>query len=37
MVTSLSELFAAFPMVDITAMGFPAHWQDEPLWKSEKA
>lgn len=37
MATNLSDLLAAFPMVDIAAMGFPTHWQDEPVWKSEKA
>lgn len=29
----LQRLLTAFPMVDIKAMGFPADWLDEPLWK----
>ena len=26
-------LLAAYPNVDVTAMGFPSHWQNENLWK----
>ncbi|MDR2496089.1 MAG: Abi family protein [Tannerellaceae bacterium] len=29
----LEELFAKYPNVDRTAMGFPADWHIEPLWK----
>lgn len=29
----LQRLLAAFPMIDIQAMGFPKNWQEEPLWK----
>lgn len=29
----LRLLFAAYPNVDPRAMGFPANWEDEPLWK----
>jgi abortive infection bacteriophage resistance protein len=29
----LNDLFAKYPTVDIRAMGFPADWQSEPLWK----
>ncbi|GHU95632.1 peptide ABC transporter substrate-binding protein [Bacteroidia bacterium] len=29
----LSSLVAQYPTVDVRAMGFPAAWQDEPLWK----
>lgn len=29
----LLELFADFPSIDIAAMGFPANWENEPLWK----
>jgi len=29
----LQQLLADFPMIDIKAMGFPANWQDEPLWQ----
>ena len=29
----LQQLLADFPMIDIKAMGFPANWQEEPLWK----
>lgn len=27
------NLLAKYPMADIRAMGFPADWQDEPLWE----
>ena len=30
----LQQLLADFPMIDIKAMGFPANWQEEPLWKA---
>jgi len=29
----LKELLAKYPTIDIRAMGFPADWQNEPLWK----
>ena len=29
----LQRLLAAYPMVDIKAMGFPENWLEEPLWK----
>ena len=29
----LKFLLADYPTVDIKAMGFPANWQDEPLWQ----
>lgn len=29
----LKTLLAQFPNVDITAMGFPVMWENEPLWK----
>jgi len=28
------ELLKKFPNVDPTAMGFPRHWEQEPLWQS---
>lgn len=28
----LMDLFAAFPEIDLRAMGFNANWQGEPLW-----
>lgn len=31
----LQRLLADFPMIDIKAMGFPADWLDEPLWRTE--
>ena len=29
----LKTLLAQFPNVDITAMGFPLNWEEEPLWR----
>lgn len=29
----LMSLLGKYPMVDTNAMGFPANWQDEPLWR----
>lgn len=29
----LTQLLDDYPMVDTSAMGFPADWQEEPLWK----
>ena len=29
----LADLFVKYPNVDLTALGFPAVWQNEPLWK----
>lgn len=29
---SLNDLFKEFPIIDKTAMGFPANWESEPLW-----
>ncbi len=29
----LKALFAAYPGIDRSAMGFPADWEDEPLWR----
>ena len=29
---SLNDLFEEFPIIDKTAMGFPANWESEPLW-----
>lgn len=29
----LMALLEKYPMVDTRAMGFPASWQDEPLWR----
>ena len=28
----LKALLAKYPTVDAAAMGFPVHWQQEPLW-----
>lgn len=30
--TDLLRLLVQYPMIDTTAMGFPAQWQNEPLW-----
>lgn len=27
------DLLSQYPEVDTNAMGFPKHWQDEPLWR----
>ena len=32
-VSGLKNLIAKYPMVDVEAMGFPAGWENEPLWK----
>jgi abortive infection bacteriophage resistance protein len=29
----LKSLLAEYPTIDVKAMGFPAGWQNEPLWK----
>ena len=29
----LKSLLQAHPNVDVAAMGFPAGWENEPLWK----
>ena len=31
--SSLKALFASYPSVDPSAMGFPSAWQSEPLWQ----
>ena len=33
MTHNLSSLLTDYPNVDILAMGFPANWKNEPLWK----
>ena len=30
----LKRLIACYPSVDIHAMGFPPHWENEPVWQS---
>jgi abortive infection bacteriophage resistance protein len=30
----LKSLLQAHPNVDVTAMGFPKGWENEPLWKA---
>ena len=32
--TKLKSLLATYPSVDVTAMGFPMNWQNEPLWST---
>jgi len=32
----LKLLLAEYPTVDIRAMGFPANWESEPLWKYQR-
>ena len=29
----LKNLFCLFPEIDISAMGFPSFWEEEPLWR----
>jgi abortive infection bacteriophage resistance protein len=31
--SKLKKLLSQFPMVDITAIGFPEQWETEPLWQ----
>ena len=26
-------LLSAYPSIDVTAMGFPRGWENEPLWQ----
>lgn len=33
--TKLKNLLDKYPSVDVTAMGFPQNWQDEPLWSTQ--
>ena len=33
MTHNLSSLLTDYPNVDILAMGFPANWKNEPVWK----
>ncbi len=32
----LADLIEAHPQVDLTAMGFPPNWKNEPFWKLEQ-
>lgn len=32
-VSGIKSLIAQYPTVDVAAMGFPAGWENEPLWK----
>jgi hypothetical protein len=32
----LKSLLAEYPTIDVKAMGFPAGWQNELLWKCSK-
>lgn len=34
MTQNLKSLLAAYPNVDTRPMGFPAHWEEEPLWEA---
>ena len=31
----MKSLFNAYPEIDLNAMGFPQHWEKEPLWLHE--
>lgn len=33
LLAKLDSLFMAFPEVDLSALGFPKGWHDEPLWR----
>lgn len=30
------KLLAEYPKIDVKAMGFPANWENDPLWQSTK-
>ena len=32
-VVRLKDLLATYPSIDIRAMGFPANWENEDIWK----
>ena len=32
MKAKVDALLAAYPSIDVTAMGFPRGWESEPLW-----
>lgn len=34
-VVALKELLVSHPNVDVSAMGFPERWDEEPLWKTD--
>ncbi len=33
MLDKTDNLFATFPEIDKTALGFPTGWEEEPLWQ----
>ena len=33
MKAKVDALLAAYPSIDVTAMGFPRGWESEPLWQ----
>ena len=33
MKAKVDALLAAYPSIDVTAMGFPRGWENEPLWR----
>jgi abortive infection bacteriophage resistance protein len=33
MKAKVDALLAAYPSIDVTAMGFPCGWESEPLWQ----
>jgi hypothetical protein len=35
MLDKLKGLFAQFPDVDLSAIGFPQGWEKEPLWDKQ--
>ena len=32
-IMKVDALLAAYPFIDITAMGFPRGWESDPLWQ----
>lgn len=32
MLDKMHDLFAKFPEIDLVALGFPAGWEQKPLW-----
>ena len=33
MLDKMKDLFGKFPEIDLSALGFPVGWENEPLWQ----